>query len=140
MEEFGDWIYIILIIIAGVASLVNSTRKKARQLEEQNRQPRPVITDQSDNDDFWGTVSSQTETQPEIPVPSRQSVRQEYTSIKRSFLNIEQEAQSAIQATDMQTADIENEYSAITVEDMPNDTDEWRKAFIYNEIFSRKNG
>ena len=141
MEEFGDWIYIIVIIIAGVASLINATRKKARQIAEQNR-PREIITTTNDEDDFWGELVPQTEQKPVIKVEPKRQEKPAYVSLKDSrtpFLNIHQEGQPSIELNDTVTTDIVEDYEIITVDELPGNPDEWRKAFIYNEIFSRKN-
>jgi hypothetical protein len=34
--------------------------------------------------------------------------------------------------------EIEDEPAALTLEDLPSDVDDWRKALIYNEIFKPK--
>jgi hypothetical protein len=141
MEEFGDWIYLIVIIIVGITSLISSTRKKARQLAEQN-QPREIITDQSGEGDLWRELTQQAEKKPEVKIqPKRQAqpLKPPTKDYHTPFLNIYQEGQSSIEATEIQSAVDDEEYATLTVDDLPDNTDEWRKAFIYNEIFSRKN-
>ena len=141
MEEFGDWIYIIVIIIAGVASLINSTRKKARQLAEQN-QPREIITSTNDADDFWGELAPQPERQPVIKAQPKRQEKPVYVSLKdykTPFLDIDQEGQSSIDMTETLMTDMVEDYGYTAVDNLPGNPDEWRKAFIYNEIFSRKN-
>ena len=142
MEEFGDWIYIIVIIIAGVASLINSTRKKARQIAGGQNQPREIIAKTNDGDDFWGELLSQTEQKPVIKVYPKEQEKPVYTSIndhKTPFLSMQPEGERAIELTEFLTTDMDEEYSNITVDNLPSSPDEWRKAFIYNEIFSRTN-
>ena len=141
MEEFGDWIYIIVIIIAGIASLISSTRKKARQLAEQN-QPREIITDKSDNDDSWDDFIPQAETKPVVKVQPERQAKPANLFLKNyhtPIIDIFQEGQSDIQFSEDMPLVAEEEYTSITVDNLPDNTDEWRKAFIYNEIFSRKN-
>ena len=141
METIGDWIYIVVILIAGAASVLNSSRKKARQVAEQNQQPREVIIDPNDEDDFWGELTSQPEKKPVIKVQPRVQAKPTYSSIKNyhsPFLDINQEGESALQASEMIPTEIEDR-AAIRIDDLPDGPDEWRKAFIYNEIFSRKN-
>ena len=142
MEEIGDWIYILVIIIAGVASLISSTRKKARQMAGQNQQPRKVTTDQNEEEDFRGVFTSQTEMKPEHKAHSNQQAKPAFSTVKNyhtPFFDIHQGRQTSMQATEAQSAVAVEGYATISVDDLPDNTDEWRKAFIYNEIFSRKN-
>ena len=142
MEEFGDWIYILIIVIAGISSLISSTRKKAREAAELNK-PREVIVKSDREDDFWGSLTQQTEVKPAVSEnqPKRSSKRPFLPVEKQTqtFLDMYQEGQPAIQSTETAIAEpIENQ-SLFTVDDMPENIGEWRKAFVYNEIFARKN-
>jgi len=142
MEEIGDWIYILVIIIAGVASLISSARKKARKVAEQTQSPRQVVIEQGESNDIWDDFIPQSEKKPEIIVQAKREAIQPKVSVKNyhtPFLYIQQEEQSDVQATESQLLDVNDEYAVITVDDLPNEPGEWRKAFIYNEIFSRRN-
>ena len=140
MEEFGDWIYFLVIIIAGVSSLIGSTRKKAKQVAEQ-KQPREIITVNNENDDYWDDFIPKAEKETVVNVIPKQKAKPVYKpakSQKTPLLDILQEGQSSLQFSEtLLVAD--DEYSSITIDDLPDNTDEWRKAFIYNEIFNRKN-
>ena len=158
MEEFGDWIYILVIVIAAVSSIISSMRKKAQQAAELNK-PREVIVNSGEKDDYWGDLSKKTETEPDDfwgeltgntakkpavksqPKP-KQPVKKSYTPIGKpitSFLDSYLEGQTAITTNEIATIEAIEEHVAFSVKDLPDDTDEWRKAFIYNEIFARKN-
>ena len=140
MDEFGDWIYIIIIIIAGVASMISSTRKKARQSAEQNK-PREIITNDRENVDIWDDFIPQAEKKPVENIKLKQQAKQVISPVKNyhtPFLDIFNEGQSSVQYTDIPSVS-EEEYVSLTVDDLPDNTDEWRKALIYNEIFNRKN-
>jgi hypothetical protein len=50
MDKLGDWIYIIVIVVAGVSSLVSSVRKKNQQNKEAG-QPQPY-EDTNSGDEF----------------------------------------------------------------------------------------
>ena len=142
MEEFGDWIYIIVIIIAGVGSFISSIRKKTRQEAELN-QPRNIITDDSDSDedDFWHDIIPQAENKPVIKIQPQKQALPSYSPVDRKnkpFLSIHQEGQSNFFSDEKGLIETPEEYAAITIEDIPRDAQEWRKVFIYNEIFTRK--
>ena len=141
MEEFGDWIYFLVIIIAGVASLISSTRKKAQQVAEQNK-PREIITKKSDRDDVWDDFIPKLETKPvEMIQPKVQSLQSHptFTKQNKQYFSIYQEGQPALQKEESKPLEIEDNLAYITIDDLPENTDDWRKAFIYNEIFNRKN-
>ena len=138
MEEFGDWIYILVIIIAGIASLISSMRKKSQQVTEGNR-PREIILKNDDEEEVW---MPNPEKKPVILPSSKRQVHRSYQTvaeqIKQSF-NSYQEGQPALQTEETGQIELEEEYTSLSVDLTPEDTGEWRKAFIYNEIFSRKN-
>ena len=144
MEEFGDWIYILVIVIAGVSSMISSMRKKARQDAEANK-PREIINDNNSEDNFWDVLTPQPEKKPVIKSYKRRDMPLSSITFgkqKKSFLDNYLEGQSAIdiEAPDeSETLNAVEDYASITVEDIPRDAGEWRKVFIYNEIFSRKN-
>ena len=137
MEEFGDWIYILFIVIAAIASLISSVRKKSQQAAEQN-QPREITTTQSNEDDFWDDLS--TKRQEEKPVftgiPIRTVAAPE--KHKKPYTTSYQDRLQSLQSEKPETVEIMEEYGMITLDDLPDNTDEWRKAFIYNEIFNHK--
>ncbi|MDR2915811.1 MAG: hypothetical protein LBV74_13405 [Tannerella sp.] len=146
MEDFGDWLYLLIIIIAGVSSLISSVRKKARQTAEQN-QPRGTVSDNSHEEDPWNEESTPQQEFPERksvttikpkqqPLPSYQSV----TTQKRHYFDIQQEGQPSIiqENTEFMSVDADKEDASITFEDLPDNIDEWRKAFVYHEIIDRK--
>ncbi|MDR0699219.1 MAG: hypothetical protein LBG28_08395 [Tannerella sp.] len=111
MEEFGDWLYLIIIIIAGISSLIGTINKKNKEAAER-KQPREIITENY--------------SQP------RKTRDNDYSIFKK---DIEHAAPVALY-TEEEYDDDDN--TSITVEDLPANTDEWRKAFVYNEIFNRK--
>ena len=135
MEEFGDWIYIIVIIVAGIVSLIGSARKKAHQAvgqNQQNRQPSPEInTNPDDGDDFWGTLTQQTVTEPERKAKPVQKAKPPRIT--------DGDYHTIFDTPEMQVTDMDEGNVALTVNDLPDNADEWRKAFVYNEIFNRKN-
>ncbi|MDR1408651.1 MAG: hypothetical protein LBJ23_11505 [Tannerella sp.] len=141
MEEFGDWLYWIIIIIAGISSLIGSINKKNRQAAE-NRQPREVITEEwvdwEDRND--GAKTPQPVIQEKIP--DLQAQRKAAFSHEQFNRDAKRESDSFIfkqEAARTAALYAEDDTAATTgIGDLPSDTNEWRKAFIYNEIFKRK--
>ena len=138
MEEFGDWIYLLIIAIAGLFSLVGSSRKKAQQMAEANQQqqPREIITDHSDEDYLWDDSIPKAEKKPATATPFSSSSKQ-----KKPFLNRFQEGHPALmtnQSEEFNPSNSPEEYDSFTIDDIPKNAHDWRTVFIYNEIFSRK--
>ena len=157
MEEFGDWIYILFIIIAAISSVISSMRKKAQQTAEKNR-PREVITTSDSEDDFWDVLTPKTEMSPKpvmeakpvteakpifrVNKPRRdvQPARSSFEKQNKPYFDANQEGVSALMWENAESnVEIGEEYDAITIGELQNNPDEWRKAFIYNEIFNRRN-
>ena len=159
MENIGDWLYVVILIIAGISSIISSARKKAKQVStktqhtgqtQQSRQtqqvpPREIVKGDIFDDDFWGDKTNQ-QLPKKKPVPSIQpqpKTRQSYKGLPKQGeynFNSVNEGQSSITKNQANTtfADNEEEYASITLEDLPSETEEWRKVFIHNEIFNRK--
>ena len=139
MENIGDWLYIIILIIAGISSVISSARKKARQASEQSM-PREIITDNTfdDDNDPWDYQTTE-EPAPFIQPQTKQVHRSAPKQSKYNF-NKSQEGQSAIvrNDTDSLFTHAEEVHVPIAIEDLSENTEEWRKAFIYSEIFTRK--
>jgi hypothetical protein len=162
MEEFNDWLYWLIIIIAGISSIIGSINKKNKQ-EAEKRQSREIITE--DREDVFED-SDETETkQPVIPerqsvFPERQPVFSERQSTvsgrrpgiaqdlhvrQKSYFDHKTPGRKPGYGSSFEKDTAENaalyttdDNAAITLEDLPANTEEWRKAFIYNEIFKRK--
>ena len=138
MEEFGDWIYIIIIIIAAVSSLIGSIRKKTQQAAQQNL-PREIVTNDGSPEDFWDDYIPRAETKPVSAIPQKPPVRPSGSSIDKKYFDLFQEREVAFGMETSKTFEVVESQGLITTDDLPADIDEWRKAFVYNEIFSRKN-
>ena len=123
MDEFGDWIYIILMVVVGISSFVGSINKKKRQ--QQSQMPLPETSEPSYPSPY---VPEQKERKQPPPVPGHS---------KHNLLN----AQSTLPTneTDVQT-DISfmQEESTIANELELSDPDAFRRAIIYSEILNRK--
>ena len=146
MENIGDWLYVIIIIVAAVSSIFGSIRKKAQQTKAMPQhttrttqttqaQPREIFRGDTFDDDFWGPEKPAVMQQPKTKQPP-------HTTQKQNIFNFQsaKEGQKSIEHFNMDStsADNEEEFASITIEDLPSNTEDWRKAFIFNEIISRK--
>jgi len=134
MEEFGDWIYIIVIVVAGIASFVSSMRKKAQQAEAQNQQ-REIITTGNDMDDVWDDFIPRAE---KAPVKTVKPKHSPFDKQKKQYQTLFDEGHADFQNEETKPIDTVEMQTLITIDDLPAEVDEWRKAFVYQEIFSRK--
>ena len=142
MENFGDWIYVIILAIAGISSIISSFRKNAKKAAEEAQeqtQPHEVTLGDVFDDDFWGNDGQTQEPQVINPAPAYKS---KYKPIEQQQYNFNQhqEGVSSFKPNKEDSILLETEdvYTTVTLEDLPRDTDDWRKAFVYNEIFNRK--
>ena len=155
MEEFGDWLYVIIIIIAGISSLIGSINKKNKQAAERE-QTREISTEEWEDWEEKETRYDDTEipqTVPQPVFPDRQATFSQRHTVASRNLHTRQGAyvnynpfdkkqdnsyHGIRKETDPVLPYTEDDSLPITVENLPADTDEWRKAFVYNEIFKRK--
>jgi hypothetical protein len=127
MDNLGDWLYIIFLVVAGVSGLVSSGKKKRLRQEEQQR--REVFEEEG-------------ELFPEIldfpPIPEPEPVREK----KVRPIPVPIRTQTVVRpivAADRKAVHFEEEeaVSPVTAEEF-HDPDALRKAVIYAEIFNRK--
>ena len=158
MENIGDWLYVVILIIAAISSIFSSVRKKAKQASTETRQSgqqgqtpqtqqREIFKGDVFDDDYWGE-SSANQQLPEVKVAPvvqqspRKPMQPSGTTPKYSDYNYNKlfEGQSGIanKNFDFTFADNEEEHASITLEDLPSESEEWRKALVYNEIINRK--
>lgn len=132
MENIGDWLYIVILVIAGISSLLSSIRKKSQQAAEQEQTQSHEITTNNDEEEINHRVVQ--------PQPYTKTSHQPLSAQKKYAFDKYQEGQSSMTQYNMDSEPmyIEEEHASITLEDLPSNTEEWRKAFIYNEIFNRK--
>ena len=134
MDDFGDIIYLIIVIGAVISGLI----KKGRKKPEAN--PRPIATEQEE-DDGWKEIFKQMIPEEQKPQPVYQAPQpapkyQSYETatnyddlrIKNRFATVETDFE---EETNEETADIMSEISLAT----PSDA---RTAFVYAEILTKK--
>jgi len=128
MDSIGDWLYVVLLIIAGISSIIGSIGKKRR--EEAQKQEAPP--------DIFPDIFPEMFPEQAVEIPVAKPVTQPRR--KHAPQNIFQEGVSSLKTANTEAImpDVEEETAFFTLNDIPADTDEWRKAFVYNEIFTRK--
>ncbi|MDR0742950.1 MAG: hypothetical protein LBF05_01135 [Tannerella sp.] len=143
MENIGDWLYLVIIIIAAISSFIGSINKKNKQAAGKQR-PREIVTEDWEEKNPW---NRNTESPPPVmpkkqPTFRSQSQTQQTTGTDyRQFGNrkkTEKDYSIFQQETSPIFPNTEEDPTTVSLEDMPTNTDEWRKAFIYNEVFKRK--
>ena len=143
MENIGDWLYMVIIIIAAISSFIGSINKKNKQTTGK-RQPREIVTEDWENKE---SRNKHTETQHSVSHQKTSGAyhqqKQQTTSPGYGLFNKSKEKDYSTfkkETTDssLNMEDPDEEKTAVSLDDMPENTNEWRKAFIYNEVFKRK--
>lgn len=130
MDSLGDYIYLIVILIAGVSSLLGK-RKKKREAEVET-------ADFPDLEDIIPEISEYV--RPERPV--YQELKKKVTEIP-TYDNVKDFAvmKTKKQVKPVKTfieSQVEEQQTSNAYEIELNNIDEARKAVIYSEIFNRK--
>lgn len=148
MDNIGDWLYIVLLVIAGVSSLFGSGKKKKRSTEVLGQPDRDIVIEPETQPagGLWDLFDENPAPQPkprkkksptakQRTKPKRESV---YTPAASPFLAGEsrmREHEFAQSSARLQTADDE---PGVMPETTFSDVSEIRKAIIYAEILNRK--
>ena len=135
MDDFGDIIYLLLVVGAVISGLVKKVRKAKPEAK-----PRPVIIEKKEYDDDWKDVFRQHAPEEHVqsvyqaPQPASKYQSYETTTnyddlrIKNRFATVVTDFE---EETNEETVDIMSEISLAT----PSDA---RTAFVYAEILTRK--
>ena len=140
MDNAGDWLYIVFLIIAGISSLFGSKNKKKRPKQILGQPDREIVTNEDNVPDkgFWEILEEATTPQkPEAPTAPIHKKKKK-TPASKPFLSTEQEIQkSKVSSSQPMNFPAEEEHSML--EDIEfNNAEELRKAVIYSEILNRK--
>jgi hypothetical protein len=164
MENIGDWLYLVIIAVAVISGLFGSSKKKKRQQTTQQNEPktlkdifREFERQTSTDDTVYDDIPRREIPKPEIPIneiPKREMTKQEipaystvnqksqqftsYNSQQSKYQKKHQEASPSFQFYNQAPIELEEEKPVFSSDDLPHDINEWRKAFIYNEIFYNK--
>ena len=129
MEELGDWVYIILMVVVGISSLYSSAKKKQKQ--QQMQMPTPVSdpSDQYEMPDPTPSVPNKIERK-QPPTFQKKMKRQPFNTYStippvETFAQIEKNL-------------LQEEENTIASNLELTDADSFRKAVIYAEILNRK--
>ena len=123
MDEFGDWIYIILMVVVGISSLFRSISKKKEQQPTQMPVPKPP--QQSHRVPPVPTRKSR-----RMPPPVPEHLRQSFSSLF--------ESSTVAESIKTEMALMPEQESALADELDLTDAEAFRKAVIYSEILNRK--
>lgn len=144
MDNLGDWIYIVFLIVAALSGLFSSKNKKKRptqvlgQPDYDTTKEEPVPSDKG----FWEILEEVTNERPKqksatITIPDKKKNKKEIRQ-PNPFLVAEQEIhKSKVSSSRPMNFEAEEEHSLL--EDIEfNNAEELRKAVIYSEILNRK--
>lgn len=135
MDDLGNWVYIILMVVVGISSLFSSINKKKGQ--KQTQTPSPEIPD----DRF---PAPPVPLEP-VPVPTHlpaKKIRKSSPPIPGNTGNkpFGSPLKSSLDETHLQTESAikpDEDYSLAEELDLT-DTEAFRKAIIYSEIINRR--
>ena len=140
MDNVGDWIYIVFLIVAAISGLFSSKNKKKRPTQVLGQPGHDTYPEEntSSGKGFWEILEEATTPQkPEAPTAPIHK-KNKKTPASKPFLSTEQEIQkSKVSSSQPMNFPAEEEHSML--EDIEfNNAEELRKAVIYSEILNRK--
>ena len=124
MDEFGDWIYIILMVVVAISSLFKSISKKKEQQPTQMPVPKP-------SEQSYPVPPVPVKKSRRMPPPMPKQSTQPYSSLFASSGTIAESIKTEI-------ALMPEQESALADELDLTDAEAFRKAVIYSEIINRK--
>jgi len=124
MDELGDWVYIILMVVVGISSFVGSINKKKRQ--QQSQMPLPETSEPEYPSPY---VPEQKERKQPPAVPG--NYQHQPLDAHQTFPTDEIDAQTETYLMQAEESSLANELELA-------DPDAFRKAIIYSEIIKRK--
>lgn len=144
MDNAGDWLYIVLMIVAAATSLIGSKNKKKRQSKEILGQPGHEIVTPDDSPKekgFWEVLEeARKEFNPEPKPQETPKVKQKTKEKKQGrqpFLTAENEIRKSAISTHPSLLSEGEETQGLEDIEFKNAAD-LRKAVIYSEILNRK--
>ena len=140
MDNLGDRIYIVFLIVAAISGLFCSNFKKKRPTQVLGQPGHDTYPEEntSSGKGFWEILEEATTPQkPEAPTAPIHKKKKK-TPASKPFLSTEQEIQnSKVSSSQPMNFPAEEEHSML--EDIEfNNAEELRKAVIYSEILNRK--
>lgn len=143
MDNAGDWLYIVFLIIAGISGLFSSRNKKKRPKQILGQPDREIVAEEENVPDkgFWEVLEEmqnpKTAKQPvAAPKPKRGQKKQQAVAPK-PFLTAEKTAgRQSFDGNRLVVPPSEEENPLTDIEF--DNAAELRKAVIYTEILNRK--
>ena len=141
MDNAGDWLYIVFLIIAGISSLFGSKNKKKRPKQILGQPDREIVTNEDNVPDkgFWEILEEMQNPKPAkrpVPTPKRKN-KQQQVADPSPFLAAEKGTEKQSPAGNRLVVPSTEEEIPLTDIEFANAA-ELRKAVIYTEILNRK--
>ena len=140
MDNAGDWLYIVFLIIAGISSLFGSKNKKKRPKQILGQPDREIVTNEDNVPDkgFWEILEEMQNPKPvKQPVPTPKRKKKQQVAAPSPFLAAEKVTDKQSPAGDRLVVPSTEEEIPLTDIEFDNAA-ELRKAVIYTEILNRK--
>jgi hypothetical protein len=142
MEDLGNYFYWILLVIAGISSLLGKFGKA------KNRQNKPKDNQPWDWEDMLGELSGEKKPQSKpVETENRRAITSKTEMQKTVYqpkpldsrIAAGREGIRTIKPVETVMTDIQEDITgSFSQEDIPDNAEEWRKVVVYNEIFNRK--
>lgn len=150
MDNIGDWLYIVFLIIAGITSLFGSKDKKKKSRPDILGQPdKEIVPNEqpTEGKGFWEILENmQKETQKPKPAPRQKQVKPKAkkpqvitaSPAPSPFLSTEKDIPNHIASRPSARISAIEEEPGLMPEDTFNNIEELKKAIICAEILNRK--
>ncbi len=135
MDNAGDWIYIVLLVVIGISSLFGKKNKRRpTEILGQPDMDYPSEEGKTTEKGFWEMLEEEfNQTAQPKPAPAKP------TASQKRKLKKQEEGARLLTDTSVRTIDISQEETNPLLEDIDfKNTEELRKAVIYSEILNRK--
>lgn len=144
MDNLGDWVYIVFLIVAAVSGLFNSKGKKKRPAQVLGQPEHDMFPEEqtSSGKGFWEILEeTATPQQKKLVIekpPRPKKNKKAEKRVQTPFLTAEQEIQKS-KVISSQPTNLQVEEEPSLLQDIEfNNAEELRKAVIYSEILNRK--
>lgn len=146
MDNIGDWLYIVLLIVAGVSSIFSSSKKKTPPSEVLGQpgsdipQPKKNTSKGSIWEMFEEIKRAQEQTREKsvLPKAEKKQVEKKKKQMPSPFISGEGAAIGSSTSVVKQETEIMETQPDYSPEITINSPEDLRKAFIYSEILNRK--
>lgn len=140
MDNAGDWLYIVFLVIAGISGLFSSKNKKKRPKQVLGQPEREIISqdEEAPQKGFWDILQEMQEPRPQQKTVIKPKKQKKQQAVQPTpFLTAENEiARQIADENRIGIPPMEEEAQQMDIEF--NNAAELRKAIIYTEILNRK--